>query len=133
MLRGHHPEPDDPGARQLPARARCGFTVVEVLVALVIVTVGLLGVAGTSATALRASAAALRERQAVTRAATRLALLGAAGCTIATDGELRYGVGLVERWTVGAVVNAVRMTEVRVEWDDLGRRRIVLLRSALLC
>src|SRR6476661_1454215 len=56
---------------------RRAFTVVEVLVALVVVTVGLLGVAGASAMALRASNAALRERAAITRARTRLALLGA--------------------------------------------------------
>ena len=112
---------------------RRGFTVVEVLVALVIVTVGLLGVAGASAMALRASNAALRERAAVTRARTRLALLQAAGCGRATGGELPLAAGLVDRWRVEAAVNGVRLMQVRAEWDDVGRRRSVLLRSALLC
>ncbi len=110
-----------------------GFTVVEVLVALVIVTVGLLGVAGASATALRASSAALREREATTRARSRLAALEAAGCAIAASGELHLANGISDRWTVDAPVNGVRLLNVRAEWDDTGRRRSVLLRSALLC
>ena len=115
------------------AGARDAFTVVEVLVALVIVTVGLLGVAGASATALRASNAALREQAAVARARTRLALLDAAGCGIAANGTQLLSTGLEDRWTVAAVTNGVRFVEVRMEWDDVGRRKAVLLRSALLC
>lgn len=110
-----------------------GFTVVEVLVALVIVTVGLLGVAGASATALRASSAALRERAAATRARSRLALLEAAGCLNAASGELHGANGLTDRWTVEAIANGVRLAEVRAEWDDTGRRRALVLRGALLC
>jgi Tfp pilus assembly protein PilV len=104
-----------------------------VLVALIIVTVGLLGVAGASAMALRASGAALRERTALSRARTRLALLEAAGCATAADGELHLAAGLVDRWTVAAATHGVRLIEVRAEWDDTGRRRSLLLRSALLC
>jgi prepilin-type N-terminal cleavage/methylation domain-containing protein len=112
---------------------RCGFTVVEVLVALVIVTVGLLGVAGASAVALRASSAAIRERSAVTRARTRLALLEAAGCATATGGELRLAAGGVDRWTAAPATNGVRLVEVRAEWDGTRGRRYVLLQGALLC
>lgn len=124
------PHPD----RHLVARVgRRGFTVVEVLVALIVVAVGLLGVAGASVTALRASSAALRERAAVTRARSRLALLEAAGCAAAADGMRALGMGLEDRWSVGAVVNGTRMVEVTAQWDDTGRRRAVQLRSALLC
>ena len=105
----------------------------EVLVALVVITVGMLGVAGASAVALRASHAALRERGAVTRARTRLALLAAAGCAGASDGEVRVAARVVERWSVGPTVNGVRLVQARAEWDDTGRRRELLLPSALLC
>lgn len=113
--------------------SRRAFTVVEVLVALMVVAVGLLGVAGASATALRASNAAMRERSAISRARTRLALIHAAGCAAAADGERKLGNGLADRWTVAAAVNGVRMVDVSVEWDDLGRRRAFHVRSALLC
>jgi type IV pilus assembly protein PilV len=123
-----------------PAEALCetrsprrAFTVVEVLVALVVVAVGLLGVAGASATALRASNAAMRERSAISRARTRLALIQAAGCLAAADGERLLGNGLADRWAVAAAEHGVRMVSVSVEWDDLGRRRSFQLRSALLC
>lgn len=103
------------------------------LVALLVVTVGLLGVAGASAMALRTSGAALRERAAVTRARSRLAQLAAAGCAAAADGEVRVGGVIVERWSVGPAVNRVRAVQVRTDWDDVGRRRTLLLPGALLC
>ena len=112
---------------------RPGFTVVEVLVALIVVATGLLGVAGASALAFRAASAALRERAATTRARTRLAMLDAAGCASASDGELPLGGDLADRWTIGSVVNGARMVEVRAQWDDVGRRRTLVLRSAILC
>lgn len=114
-------------------RPRRGFTVVEVLVALVVVSVGLLGAAGMSATALRASNAALRERSAVARARTRVAVLQAAGCTFAADGTLRRDGTLVEQWSVGPVTGGVRLAEARSFFDGMTHRRIVLLRSAILC
>lgn len=114
-------------------RRRGGFTVVEVLVALVVIAVGLLGVAGASAAALRASSAALRERSAITRARTRLALLSAAGCTGASSGEVRVAGKLVERWSVGPALHGVRLVEALAQWDDTRRRRAVLLPGALLC
>lgn len=123
-----------PAGRHRPDRiARRGFTVVEVLVALMVVGVGLLGVAGTSAIALRASNAAMREQSAVSRARSRLALLEAGGCGSAASGERHLAAGLVDRWVVGPVVNGGRLVDVSADWDDTGRRRTVMLRSALLC
>ena len=130
MLHHRHSRSD---TRRFVPRAEHGFTLVEVLVALVVVTVGLLGVAGASALALRASSAALRERATVTRMRTRLALLSAAGCASAAGGHLSLPAGLEDRWTVDPAVNGVRLVELRGEWDDLDRRRSVVLRSALLC
>jgi len=123
-----------PAARHgSPRVARRGFTVVEVLVALIVVAVGLLGVAGASAVALRASHAAVREQSALSRARSRLALIESGGCGSAASGERQAGPGLKDRWTVGPLVNGVRLAEVGSDWDDTGRRRTVTLRSALLC
>jgi prepilin-type N-terminal cleavage/methylation domain-containing protein len=123
-----------PGARHCSRDVeRRGFTVVEVLVALVVIAVGLLGVAGTSAIALRASHAAMHEQSAVARARTRLAIIESLGCGSAASGERQVGTGLRERWTVGPLVNGTRLVDVTADWDDVGRRRTVSLRSALLC
>jgi prepilin-type N-terminal cleavage/methylation domain-containing protein len=119
-----------PGARRPERR---GFTVVEVLVALIVVAVGLLGVAGTAAIALRSSSAATREQLAVSRARTRLALLESAGCSRAASGERLHHAGLLDRWIVGPLTNRVRLVHVSADWDDTGRRRTLTLRSALLC
>ena len=116
------------------ARTRCGLTLVEVLVALVVVSVGLLGVAGTSALALRTTTAAARERAALGRVELRLAMLAAAGCGPATAG----GVGDVdreirERWTVAAPSHGVAIADARAEWWSAGAVRSLALRSAILC
>jgi prepilin-type N-terminal cleavage/methylation domain-containing protein len=121
---------DRHSSRRVPRR---GFTVVEVLVALLVVSVVLLGVAGLSAIALRASSAAMREQSAVSRARTRLAQLAASGCASAASGEQHLAHGLSDHWTVGPVAHGARLLDVSAEWDDVGRRRTVTLRSALLC
>ena len=113
---------------------RRALTVVEVLVALVIVSVGLLGMAGTSALSLRSATSAAVERRAVDRLAHRLAALSAAGCTRAAGGERGdAGDGVTERWTIGAAAQGVAMVEATAQWRDGGRPRELVLRSALLC
>ena len=107
---------------------------VEVLVALVVVSVGLLGMAGASALSLRAATSAARERRAVRRVDLRLAALSAGGCTHAASGtQYDPGAGVGERWTVGTAVRGVVMVEVTAWWVDAGRPRTLALRSALLC
>jgi prepilin-type N-terminal cleavage/methylation domain-containing protein len=113
---------------------RRGVTIVEVLVALVIVTIGLLGVSGSSVVAMRAVARVRHERAATNRALSRLALLYAGGCGRAASGELEpQPDGLGERWIVEHARPEVALLTSRVEWRDHGRPRALVLRSALLC
>lgn len=112
---------------------RAGFSIVEVLIALVIVAVGLLGIAGASALSVRAANAALREHSATGVALARLAALSAVGCPAAGSGSSGSAPGPVERWTVSAPAPGVRMLYARVEWFDGAARRAVGLQSAVFC
>ena len=119
-----------------PARApaRSGLAVVEVLVALVIVSVGVLAMAGTSSLSLRTAATATRERLAVRRVNHRLAVLAASGCARAESGVSDgAGDGMRERWTVGPPTAGVALLEASTEWRESNGPRAVVLRSAILC
>jgi Tfp pilus assembly protein PilV len=108
--------------------------VIEVLLALVVVSVGLLGVAGSSALALRAAGTATREHRASRAAALRLARLAAGGCIGEQSGStLEDATGFSERWLVGAARNGAARVEVRVEWMEGAGRRTLALGSAMLC
>jgi prepilin-type N-terminal cleavage/methylation domain-containing protein len=83
----------------MPTRRRAGYTLIELVVALLVFTVGGLGLVATSAVIGRElSANAIRER-AARIAATRLEML-AAGCRGATEGRETIG-GIRSEWSVG--------------------------------
>ena len=117
--------------RRLP---RGGISIVEVLVALVLLAVGLLGVAGNGAIAMRASSTATRERRAIQRAADRAAALQMDGCPAARSGSSAdSAAALAERWTVGAASGGAALIDVEVRWTAPAGPRVMLLRGAMLC
>lgn len=85
-------------ARRVP-RARAGFTLLEVLVAALVLLTGLVGVATATAAALRTLADARLEEDAATRAGRRIELLRGTPCTTRSAGVDSAGT-LVERWEV---------------------------------
>ena len=72
-----------------------GFTLLEVLVALVVLTLGLLGLIAQTATLLRALARVRRAEAITTIAAARLEQLRATGCTARADGTQAVRQGAV--------------------------------------
>ena len=115
-------------------RRHAGISIVEVLVALVLLAVGLLGIAGSGAIAMRASSSATRERRAAQRAADRAETLRADGCTAARSGSYAdSGAALDERWIVGAATGGAALIDVEVRWRSPSGVRAMLLRSAILC
>jgi Tfp pilus assembly protein PilV len=113
---------------------RTGFTIAEVLVALVLFTVALLGLAGSSAIAVRDTAASLRERRAVQRGADRVAMLRAVGCAAARSGSaIDPSLGLAEGWIVASQPGGLALIDEQVRWRAAGTPRMLLLRSAILC
>ena len=122
------------GTRRRTPRSRRGTSIVEVLVALVLLSVGLLGVAGNAAIAMRAASTAARERRAAQRAADRVAELRAQGCLAASSGILvDTAAALSERWTVGATAGAAVPIDVEVRWRAPSGSRTLVLRSGILC
>ena len=110
------------------------MSIVEVLVAIVLLAVGLLGVAGNGAIAMRASAGAARERRAVQRASERLGTLREQGCAAARSGTLAdAGAAIVERWTVGPISGGAALVDAEVRWRAPAGERVLLLRDGLLC
>ena len=93
---------------------RAGTTVVELLVALVIVTVGLLALAGAAAIVARETAAGRRELALTWAARTRLERLATVPCALLTGGTSVAG-GITERWTVSAGRNGTHRLVVTVE------------------
>ena len=121
---------------RIPAqRRRCsGFSIVDVVVALMLVAIGLLGLAGSTTLALRSTLDAAHRREVAARADSRLAQLDAAGCARAVDGFAIDSVRqLAERWTVSATSNGYTTVTDRVDWMSARGARSFALTSALTC
>jgi len=98
-------------------RVKAGFTLLEVLMAILIVSVGLLGFTDT----LRRVASLAAEGKARGRAAIQLTsrvsrlrsevLAGAPGCVLPVAGSARSGSGISESWTTTLVD---RLVEVQI-------------------
>lgn len=94
-------------------RTRGGFTIVEALVALVMLNVGLLGLATTAGVVTRMIRHGRIATHAAALAGMRLELLRAEGCGAGSGSETRDGVML--DWDVGApAVPNARIVQVRV-------------------
>ncbi len=115
-------------------RHRSGFSVVEVLVALMLVTVGMMAIAGSTALALRTTLDATRRREAEERATTRLSLLSAAGCAAASAGvSIDSTARVAERWWVVMQANGVATITDSVDWISARGPRSFALTSAVTC
>ena len=89
-----------------------GISLIEILIALVILSVGLLGLVGAGATVNRMIGAGRWNTVTMTYAQRRIDLLRAAardstGCSSLTAGSAAIPGGLTERWTVSPGVRLV--------------------------
>lgn len=117
-----------------PTRSRPGLTLVEVMCALVLVAVGLLGIAGSSALLLRASVAEDAHRRAIRQGAMRAARLAAPGCgSPAESSMVDRPSGLREHWRVDAAEQGMATFDDTLEWTSEGRTHRLVVRGAFLC
>ena len=107
-------------------RDRRGFTVIEVVVAIMILSVGVLGLAATSSVVTRQIGGGGQQSLAANLAASRFERLRALNCTaLASAAATVTTSGINERWFVTAV-NDARVVRDSVWYDTpRGERRFV--------
>ena len=93
---------------------RRGTTLVELLVALVVVTVGLLGLAGSAALVARELGASRREAAVTAAARSRLERLTSGPCRLPDDGTA-VGGSIIEHWTIVPASNGMSHVAVTAE------------------
>ena len=96
------------------ARKRAGFTLVELLVAMMVFAVGMLGLAATAASVTKMMGGAKRQTIAATVAQSRLEKLRSSPCTSLVSGTDTVR-GVASTWTVTAAARSVTINET-VSW-----------------
>ena len=115
----------------LPRRA--GTTLIELLVALVIITVGLLALAGAAAIVARDTAMGRREVALAWRARARLERLTSVPCNTLVGGSTNSD-GIDEHWAVSAGRNhTLRLVVTVTAPDRAGRRTVRRLEGIVAC
>ncbi|MEO8335300.1 MAG: prepilin-type N-terminal cleavage/methylation domain-containing protein [bacterium] len=123
-----------PTSTRFPRRVRAGMSLVEVIVALILVTIGLLGMAGSTALALRTAHDASQRRTATHRIVSRHSQLAAAGCTAARSGtSADPSRDLTENWYVSVQPNGFALVTDSVRWMSARGPRSFVLTSAFQC
>jgi len=114
------------------APLRRGFTIVEVLVALVLAAVGMLALAGAETLAWRRNADADRAVRAGEVARNRVESIAGASCAAAASGSIAHADGIVERWMVRRQGGAL-LIDVRADWPTARGGDSVALAGSRWC
>jgi len=112
--------------------ARPGFTLVEVLVALLLLDVGLLALVAGSATLVRQTALLRARAIALQLASDRLETLGAREC-VAASGSVSGPQGFHEDWSSTLIAGHARELTDSVTFHAHGETRSIVLRTRLRC
>lgn len=112
--------------------ARAGFTLVELLVAMIIFAVGMLGLAATAGSVTRMMGGAKRQTIAAQVAQSRIERLRAAPCTSLTSGTETVR-GIKNIWTVQAVTRGVNVTDSVVFANSRGGTKTRVYKTSFSC
>jgi prepilin-type N-terminal cleavage/methylation domain-containing protein len=93
--------------RRRVASGRRGFTIVEVVVAMLILTIGVLGLAGTAASVTRMMGSSEIQSDATNVALSRFEVLRGGRCPVVSGSNT--SAGITERWTVLGAVGAANL------------------------
>jgi prepilin-type N-terminal cleavage/methylation domain-containing protein len=111
---------------------RRGFTLVELLVAILLIDVGLLGLVAGSAIVVRRQNEIRLRGIATGAASNRVQQLVASGCHSA-QGSAVVAPGINERWSVSGSGSATRDIDDSVSYVLAGVNRSVVLRTRVVC
>lgn len=112
-------------------RGRAGFTLVELIVAIIIMVVGVLGLASAAAVVMRQITGSSFQNRAAAIAQSRFERLRAVPCANAVAGNATVG-GITERWTVQMLNRSMQITDV-VTWREKSTARSVTFTSVRPC
>jgi type II secretion system protein I len=114
-------------------RGRRGFTLVELLVALILFDCALLALAGGTALVVRQAGSTTRRAIAQVVIDNRLAGMNGSQCPPPQTGSSEPSPGLHERWGVVALDSITRLLDDSVVVDLPGRRIAIAVHSARRC
>lgn len=119
-----------PGTPRHASAPRAGFSLTELIVAIVLMTVGLCALASTSVWLTTGTSSSRRTERAAVLALSRLELLRSGACTPAA-GALTHG-DLIERWSLSVEAGRA-IAVVTVSPRDSGRIREQRYQTAYPC
>jgi Tfp pilus assembly protein PilV len=114
-------------------RRRAGFTLIETIVALVLLQVAMLALAATAGLAARDLTDSLTRRRAFAIANSRANWLRASACSSAESGTRPVAPGMTEHWRVESFGRARSVTDSISASLTRGRRAAVVARTWVLC
>jgi Tfp pilus assembly protein PilV len=109
-----------------------GFTLVEVLLAVILIDVGLLALVAGSVVLVRQTTALRTSRDALQAATNRLQQLGADRC-VSASGTADGPLSIHEEWSATPMQNGVREMRDSVSFTAVGEQRFIALRTRLPC
>jgi len=123
------------GVRRAGSNSRTGFTIVELVVAIVILTVGLLGLASTAAVVTRQMGGGAQQTLAASLPQSRFELLASTTCAAlaASPSGSAETRGIAERWTTTSSPRNTRAMLDSVTFKTNRGPRTVVYNSMRVC
>lgn len=106
---------------------------IELVIAILVLVVGVLGLVGTSAAVARMSGEGVRRATAAEMAQSRFEILRGAGCAMPVGAGSYTARGVGENWSVTPRGNGLFDVVDSVSWPMGTGRRLYAYRSMILC